>query len=228
MQELDKDQQPLGAGDGIYRLQIQSGGVYDDWHEDRFVRVLSQDCRYIRIWIEFQEAGALYIGAAQLRDARAPLGEFIEDEAFQTILRVDDAALGLTAPTVDSIADLGVWPEVTTEEAVYTQSDAQAWGRAALEARAIEQLRPRVVWVGSPTLPGSATPPWPGQVVKGMGEIGLATLPVPQPIVEIAGEWRLGDGGAMLLRMTASLTTDPETETRIQQRLIRRMRLVGR
>ena len=59
-----------------------------------------------------------------------------------------------------------------------------------------------------------------------MGAIAVKALPEPQPIVEITGEWTRNNG-SMMLRMTATLTNDPETEARILQRIFRKIRLVG-
>ncbi len=212
---------------GTFEHDLPAVAAFTDWTQETFYRTMSQNCRYVRCWEEYVGAGKLYSDAFQIRDANSVQTEFVEGEDFEAIYRADDTALGLSSPTADSIADLGQWPEISQQEAITSESDGQAWASAALLERAISQLRPRVVWVGSPTLPGSAAPPWPGRVIKGMGDIGAAILTTPQPIAEISGEWA-PDKGNMLLRMTASLTTDPETEARILQRLFRKIRLVGR
>ena len=206
-----------------HKKSLPSGAAFTVWTEEVFARTLSQECRFVRCWEEYLEPGKLYSDAFQLRDSAAPAGEFVEGESFEAIYRVDDAPLGLTSPISDSIADLGLWPEVIQEDAAVDQSDGQALARATLEERAISQMRPRVVWVGSPTLPGSAAPPWPGQVIKTMGSVATSILPNPYPIVEILGTWSEVNG-AMLMRMTASLETDPLTDARIIQRMIRRVR----
>lgn len=223
IEELDKD----GNTIGIYKKTFPSVIAYTVWTQEEFQRTLSQNCRAVRFWEEYlSSSGSLYSDAFSFRNAAAT-GGYIEGDNLERVLRADDAALGLTGDVATSIADLGIWPEVTQEDALTSDSDAQTWGAAALKDRAVAQQRPRVVWVGSPTLPGSSTPPWPGQVIKGMGSIGGAALPTPLPITEISGEWQ-ETGGAMLLRMTASLKTDPENEARILQQFIRRIKMIGR
>jgi hypothetical protein len=194
-------------------------GPFAAWTQESFTKRLSQSTRFVRVWEEWTAPGALYSGAFSLRDSRALASEFIEGDALEATLRVDDASLALAPPVSTSIADLGVWPDLVEQGAVSTDSEARVFAAAALTQRAREQERPKVVWVGSPTLPGSSSAPMPGQLVRGMGDTGLALLPEATPIVEVSGQW---DGGMM--RMTASLGLDPENEARIIQKMIQKQR----